>query len=146
MTDPESQACETWKLMLDILVSERSRLPVIAAELGLSEAQSRVLQLLDPQASRSMCHVAKALDCDPSNVTGIVDRLEARGLVERCADPADRRVKKLTLTQAGADQRARLMQRLSEPPAAIRALSPVDQKRLRAILRRARHQDADATS
>lgn len=138
MTDRESQAYETWKLMLEILVLERSRLPAIAAELGLSEAQCGVLELLDPQTPRSMCQVAKTLDCDPSNVTGIVDRLEARGLVERCADTADRRVKRLTLTRAGADQRARLTRRLSEPPAVIRALSAEDQRKLRAILRRAR--------
>ena len=77
------RGCDAWQLLRGILAAERSRLPVIAAGLGLSQAQCQVLQLLDPEAPVAMCRVAEALDCDPSNVTGIVDRLQAQGLVER---------------------------------------------------------------
>jgi len=136
MPDRDSQACETWRLFIQVLAVERSRLPTIASELGLSEAQCRVLELLDPSTSVSMCNVARALDCDPSNVTGIVDRLEARGLVERSPDRADRRVKKLMLTRVGKELRARLLERLAEPPAQIRSLSLSDQRALCAILQR----------
>jgi len=132
-----SEARKAWTLLLEMLVAERSRLPVIASNLGLSEAQCLLLQRLDPHAPLAMCRVAEALDCDPSNVTGIVDRLERRGLVERRADPRDRRVKHLVLTDQGEELRKRLLAELSEPPSAIESLSAADQRTLCAILRRA---------
>jgi len=132
-----SEARKAWTLLLEMLVAERSRLPVIASGLGLSEAQCLLLQRLDPRAPLAMCRVAEALDCDPSNVTGMVDRLESRGLVERRADPRDRRVKQLVLTDKGEELRKRLVAALSEPPSAIEALSAADQRTLCAILRRA---------
>jgi DNA-binding MarR family transcriptional regulator len=130
-------AREAWKLLLRIVAAERARMPGIAAELGLSEAQCQVLEHLDPAAPVPMCRLAETLDCDRSNVTGIVGRLEARGLVERRPNPSDRRVKNLVLTEAGRRQRQRLLDRLAEPPAGIRALRPEEQKALQAILRRA---------
>ena len=61
--------------------------------------------------------LAALLVCDASNVTGIVDRLEARELVRREADPADRRVKMVMLTEEGERTvrliRAELMSMLS---------------------------------
>jgi MarR family transcriptional regulator, organic hydroperoxide resistance regulator len=132
-----SDAHKAWTLLLEMMsVEARLRLSAAAAELGLSEAQCQVLQQLDPQRPIAMCRLAEALDCDPSNVTGIVDRLEARHLVERRIDPRDRRVKKLLLTGRGREQRQRLLAALSEPPSAIAALSETDQKSLCAILRR----------
>ena len=53
---------------------------------------------LEPLPMRKL---ARKLKCEPSNVTGIVDRLEARGLVERRPDPADRRVKLAAATEEG---------------------------------------------
>ena len=71
-----------------------------AAEHALTGAQARLLSLLclEPLPMRRL---AQQLKCEPSNVTGIVDRLEARGLVERRPDPADRRVKVAAATQEG---------------------------------------------
>lgn len=132
-----AERCAAWSRLRQLLAAERSRLPAIAAEIGLSEAQCQVLQALDPGAPVAMCRLAEALGCDPSNVTGIVGRLEARGLVERRADERDRRVKKLVLTARGRHQRTRLLERLSEPPPEIRRLSAADQSALEAILARA---------
>jgi MarR family transcriptional regulator, organic hydroperoxide resistance regulator len=70
-------------------------------------------------------------------VTGLVDRLEARGLVERRSAEGDRRVKALTLTAAGVELRASVLAVMSEPPEAIAALPPADQRALRDILARA---------
>ena len=50
-----------------------------------------------------MNELAALLACDNSNVTGLVDRLEARGLVTRQPSPEDRRVKHIVLTDAGRD-------------------------------------------
>jgi DNA-binding MarR family transcriptional regulator len=57
--------------------------------------------------------------------------------VERRTVGADRRVKTLALTPAGVELRARVLDLMSEPPAAIAALSAKDQRTLRDILRRA---------
>lgn len=132
-----AERCAAWSRLRELLTAERSRLAAIAAEIELSEAQCEVLQALDPGAPVAMCRLADALGCDPSNVTGIIRRLEARGLVERRADERDRRVKKLVLTVRGQQQRARFLERLAEPPAGIRRLSAADQSALEAILARA---------
>jgi DNA-binding MarR family transcriptional regulator len=93
-----------------------------------------------------MGRLACALGCDASNVTGIVDRLEQRGLIERRPSERDRRVKVLVVTDQGAEVRRALMIRLGEPPQAIAALSPADRKRLAGILRRALSQAAAAAA
>jgi DNA-binding MarR family transcriptional regulator len=84
-----------------------------------------------------MRRVACALHCDNSNVTGIVDRLEDRGLVERRVDPADRRIKRLVLTAPGSELRRALRERLAQPPAPLQRLSATEQRSLRDLLRRA---------
>jgi DNA-binding MarR family transcriptional regulator len=132
-----SEGRTAWQLLSEVLAGERSRLPAIADDLGLSEAQCHVLRELDPEAPIAMCRVAEALGCDPSNVTGIVRRLEERKLVERRADERDRRVKQLVLTLRGRALRQQLLDALSEPPSMLESLSPADQKMLCAILRRA---------
>lgn len=72
-----------------------------ASKHTLTGAQARVLGLLSLEPM-PMRRIAQQLKCEPSNVTGIVDRLEARGLVERRPDPADRRVKLAAPTAEGA--------------------------------------------
>jgi DNA-binding MarR family transcriptional regulator len=84
-----------------------------------------------------MSALAERLFCDASNVTGIVDRLEGRGLVKRGSAEGDRRVKALTLTAAGVELREQVMAVMSEPPDAIASLSVADQRALRDILARA---------
>src|SRR5689334_21757585 len=72
----------------------------------LTRAQALLLRTLD--APMRMRQIAMRLDCEPSNVTGIVDRLEARLLIQRVEDPADRCVKCLTVTARGELVRADL--------------------------------------
>ncbi|GAA2715318.1 hypothetical protein GCM10010429_36260 [Micromonospora olivasterospora] len=58
--------------------------------------------------------LAEQLRCDRSNVTGLVDKLERAGLVERRVDPADRRQKTLVVTEAGRRMRGRVDQVMSD--------------------------------
>jgi DNA-binding MarR family transcriptional regulator len=83
-----------------------------------------------------MNELAGLLGCDNSNVTGLVDRLQARGLVARQANPDDRRVKTVVLTTAGSRLRAQLAQRVSRPPVGYERLSRAEQRQLRDLLRR----------
>jgi DNA-binding MarR family transcriptional regulator len=75
--------------------------------------------------------------CDNSNVTGIVDRLEALGLVERKPAARDRRVKAVALTEEGVALREVVQLRMSEPPPPLKRLSDEDASALRDILQRA---------
>ena len=124
-------------LMVELVQSSRARLLASLAELDLSPMQAHVLRLLVPGRAVPMGALAEALACDASNVTGIVDRLERRGLVERRSAAHDRRVKTLELTRAGSEIRRRVLARIHEAPPAIRALPPADQQELRGILHRA---------
>jgi DNA-binding MarR family transcriptional regulator len=109
----------------------------IASEFELSPPQVMALRHLDPDEPRPMSELAGALHCDNSNVTGIVDRLEDRGLVERHPAEHDRRVKMIVVTERGAELRRRLGERMDTAPAALARLSEADQVALRDIMRRA---------
>jgi DNA-binding MarR family transcriptional regulator len=129
-------AGEAWALLARIMFIEgKPRFPAIAAELDLSPPQAIVMRLLSEP--RPMGDLATAMHCDNSNITGIVDRLEERGLVERRPAPYDRRVKLIAITEAGSTVRDELNRRLAEPPEAIASLSEEDLVALRDILRRA---------
>jgi DNA-binding MarR family transcriptional regulator len=134
MKGPPSGACEAWHLLLEFLLSQRSHLPTLAAAFELSPAQCHVLHLIEPGRPLSMKQLASTLSCDASNVTGLVDRLEARGLVRRRPGHADRRVKELDLTPEGARLRAELVARMTAPPRSFTRLSGADQRTLIRIL------------
>lgn len=136
-------AGKTWELLFELILSARPHVPAAAAACALTEAQCHVLRLLEPGVATPMRRVAERLGCDASNVTGIVDRLEARGLVERRACPHDRRVKELVLTPAGAALRARLVERLGQPPPPLNRLSAEEQQTLCLLLRKALGREPD---
>ncbi|AWI28414.1 MarR family transcriptional regulator [Streptomyces sp. ICN441] len=106
-----------------------------AARYRLTGAQARVLGLLamEPTAMR---RIARQLKCEPSNVTGIIDRLEARGLVERRPDPADRRVKIAAATEEGHRTARGLRDALHFAREPLAELSPQERRTLRDLLRR----------
>jgi DNA-binding MarR family transcriptional regulator len=132
-----SPAYEAQKFFFDLGMAQRTKVGAELGDLGLSFAQAHALRLLDPEQPMPMSALAERLFCDASNVTGIADRLEARGLVERQSAEGDRRVKALTITRAGMKLRDQVMELMNEPPAAIAALSESDQRALRDILARA---------
>ena len=106
----------------------------ILAELELTEALGDVLwQLGAVGQAVPMRDLADRLQCDPSNVTFLADRLEERGLIERRPDLSDRRVKLLALTTAGLAVRTRIVQAAATRSPLAR-LSPADQQRLCRLL------------
>jgi MarR family transcriptional regulator, organic hydroperoxide resistance regulator len=133
-----SPAAEAWGLMQQLFQASRHRFMAIAQEFELSPPQVMALKALDPERPVPMSELACALHCDNSNVTGIVDRLEDRGLVERRSAAHDRRVKMLAVTPEGAEVRERLRERLCDPPPQLAGLAREDQAALRDIMRRAR--------
>jgi DNA-binding MarR family transcriptional regulator len=136
-TEARSDAREAWATLWEIMLGARAQFVAAMADLELTPVQGIVLRRLDPDRPTPMNELAEALACDASNVTGLVDRLEARGYVVRRAAPADRRVRTLVLTPDGISARRRVIERMSEPPEAITSLSARDQRVLREVLRRA---------
>ena len=130
-------AREIWELLLEMSRTHlKDHLAVTVSELDLSLPQAQALQLLEPDSPVPMRDLAARLRCDASNITGIVDRLEARGLVERRAAPGDRRVKALAVTAKGVELRAVLVERLHRVPVTVAELSEAEQRTLLGLLRR----------
>lgn len=114
-------------------VAERARadFAAVAAEVGLTPVQARaVLWLGQPSAMRGL---ADHLTCDASNVTGIADRLEALGLVERVAGD-DRRVTLLRLTRRGTTLRADLAERVAAGSTVTARLGVAERRQLAVLL------------
>jgi MarR family transcriptional regulator, organic hydroperoxide resistance regulator len=124
----------SWGVLWELGMRLRAHVGVIAAELDLTPTQMFALKLMAPEAPLPMNGLAERLTCDASNVTGIVDKLEARGLIQRRPDERDRRVKMLALTPRGAELRRRILERMVQPPPAIAALPAAEQRRLHETL------------
>jgi DNA-binding MarR family transcriptional regulator len=140
MSIPDNGAEQVWAMLFDLLMDARARLPVVAASVELSPMQCQVLRLLEPQQPVPMGRLAGTLGCNASNITGIVDRLEARGLISRRPDREDRRVRAVMLTNDGVRVRGVIVEHLYEPPERIRRLSEDDRRTLTQILERATRQ------
>jgi MarR family transcriptional regulator, organic hydroperoxide resistance regulator len=137
MRDHTDPAGEAWELLWELMQANKPRFMALAQELGLSPVQLHTLRIIEPGLEVPMSFLAERLFCDNSNVTGIVDRLEARGLIERRAAAYDRRVKLLALTEEGERVRATAHAQMTQPPPEIAAL-PLEHKRaLRDALRAA---------
>jgi len=132
----KNSSCEAWQLLVRFSFTQRATLPALAAELELSPAQCHLLNLIDPDRPMPMGELAGALSCDASNVTGLVDRLESRGLLRRIPSEEDRRVKVLSLTPLGTKVRTALLARMTSSPPTLERLSEADQRALARILRR----------
>ncbi len=126
---------EVGLLLRMLFRQQRRRFLIAAAEVELHPAQAgALLQLTDVLP---MHELAAELGCDSSNVTGLVDRLEARGLVARQESPTDRRVRHLVLTAAGRKMRQRLLSRVGQPILDLTRLDNEEQEQLLALLRKA---------
>ncbi|WP_030210873.1 MarR family winged helix-turn-helix transcriptional regulator [Streptomyces bikiniensis] len=106
-----------------------------AAQHALTGAQARVLGLLSLEPL-PMRRIAQKLKCEPSNITGIVDRLEARGLVGRRPAPDDRRVKVAAPTDEGRAVAHRLRESLDFAREPLGELTGVERALLRDLLKR----------
>jgi DNA-binding MarR family transcriptional regulator len=129
----ESDACRAWCLLVRFFFAQREHLS-LGHKFELSPAQCHVLHLIEPGQPIQMGRLAEALSCDASNVTGLIDRLERRGLVERRASAHDRRVKVLQLTPAGRKVRDLLLRRMTGRALPLSRLATHQQRTLVEIL------------
>lgn len=124
-------------LLLDYLERFRVHFFATAERHGLTPMQAKAIWLLE--GPRPMSGVAECLSCDPSNITGVVDRLQERGLAVREEGAKDRRVKQLRLTVEGVKLRNTLIADLHTNAPGVDSLSGEElammEFALRALLR-----------
>ena len=132
---PQATKDDFWPLLTEFALSLREWWVGLCAEFDLTPMQGRALHVLDPDRPLAMSALAEDLICDASNVTGIVDKLEARGLIARQGAEHDRRIKTLVVTAKGRDLRDRLLARAAEPPAVIAEVPAEARRKLAAVLR-----------
>jgi DNA-binding MarR family transcriptional regulator len=84
-------------LVRDMMAAE---LPVLEAN-GLSMWGYSVLVALDRSAIRTQAALAEAIGADKTRIIAILDELQDKGLIERVADPEDRRARLLAITKDG---------------------------------------------
>jgi DNA-binding MarR family transcriptional regulator len=128
-----TDAARAWQLLLRLFFEGRAQ-PGARTRADLSPAQCHVLHLLEPGRRVPMGRLAQTLSCDASNVTGLIDRLEARGYIRRQPSADDRRVKELELTPAGCRRRAELVKHLQSAMVPLARLSPAEQRTLVRLL------------
>ena len=116
---PDRGEDEVLHLLFAVMGVMRAHFEDVVASFELTPPQAHALRLLEPDQPVPMRDLAEALHCDASNITGIVDRLERRRLVERQVSSVDRRVKTLVVTEEGRALREALFARLADgaPPA-----------------------------
>lgn len=135
MTDSTlDEAHEIAGLLFGAVDLTRSRFDRLCEKFEMTPVQARALMALD--RPKPMRELADELRCDPSNITGLADRLEHRGLVTRRAASEDRRVKLLVVTPAGAAVRRELEAALLRTSPFMAALTGAERASLRKLLRK----------
>jgi DNA-binding MarR family transcriptional regulator len=135
-------AAEVWRRLFDFIISTAGQRNKALARFGLTPNDSRALFSLDAKGT-AMQSLAKEWDCDPSNATFIVDRLEQRKLAARRPLEGDRRVKLVALTSLGVKTKAALSRELYRPP---KELLELDHQDLEALLSAAAKLRSDPSS
>jgi DNA-binding MarR family transcriptional regulator len=106
-----------------------SRIEDALGTVGLSMAKFGVLELLaKADEPMPLGELAAGKACVRSNMTQLVDRLEAEDLVRRIDDPADRRIKRVQLTPTGIERYQAGVKKMEEVHARFAAALPEDQR------------------
>ncbi len=87
-------------VLYDVARLLRTRFDQRARTHGMTRAQWVILARLARQSGLSQNEMAAICEVEPITVGRLIDRLEARGMVERRPDPADRRIRRLHLLPA----------------------------------------------
>ena len=135
MATPAESTFELVQLVVGLGERMRQHYASRTSELDLTPAQGHALRELTG-GPLPMGELAARMACDASNVTGVSDRLEARGLLLRGPSPGDRRVKVLTLTDDGHALHQELWRRLMKDSPVSRGLDESERRTLRDLLRK----------
>ncbi|MDX2775824.1 MarR family transcriptional regulator [Streptomyces caniscabiei] len=128
----------TYWLLVQTAIRTKHDFARLAELYDLSVMQLITLCSLQPGIPTPMNQISCLLACDASNITGIVDRLVRRGLIERTESPEDRRVKVVLLTDKGAYLRDHVIQEVvTTQPESMANLSREEFEQLNILLTKA---------
>ncbi len=127
-------AAQAWSRMFDILMASSATRSRSLAARGLTPNDARALWSLNANEGRPIGQLAREWECDASNATFIVGRLEKSGLARRYDNPADRRMKLVELTSKGARTKSELMEEYRAVPPQILQLNEADLRTLAGVL------------
>ena len=114
-------------VIAQFLLQSKQHLYAVSHDLDITAQQAMTLLMIDNTMPRSMSSYCKLYDCDASNLTGLVDGLEAKGLISRQPHPQDRRIKTLQLKPKGEKMKSDLVERLDASYADfLQFLSPTE--------------------
>ena len=133
-----------WQQLMGLVLEQRFRWSEVASELGITQAGLRALLAIDPNQPQSMRELAKAMNCDPSYITAMIDDLERAGLATRLASASDRRVKTVGLTRRGAAALRTARDGLLSPPPQLAQLSRTQQQQLAQLLQQGLNLSTDS--
>jgi DNA-binding MarR family transcriptional regulator len=123
--------------VFSVMTLMRREVEARMAEHGLTDAQWKPLWMLRAGRASTAIELAREMDVDAGAVTRMVDRLEAKGLIERVRSDEDRRVVNLRLTRAGetaADKVPHVLAAVNND--FLRGFSESEWKQLRKLLAR----------
>ncbi|ROQ80817.1 Transcriptional activatory protein BadR [Streptomyces sp. ADI92-24] len=138
VTAPDDRAAPTPEDLLEPLAvvvrGHHDDLTAVAARHGLSTSQARALIALNEPMPMSA--LAAHLVCDASNATGLISRMETRGLVGRAPAPGDRRSKVASRTPEGTRLARTIRAEMHAVHGALEALTPQERTALLPLLNR----------
>lgn len=130
MTSPERSLEDQ---LYDFVYAYDTAFEHAAQKTGLSGAQACLLVQLG-RGSRSMGQLATELVCDASNISQLVARLEARGLVVREPDPTDRRTRRVSITAEGRRTSRAVERQFGLPAERIGRLTDDERRQLSTLM------------
>ncbi len=104
-------------LLIRASMLAKQRLMKISEAYDLTPMQALALCSLEPGEAVSMSRISDLLACDPSSLSGIIERLYVSSYIERREGSADRRIKTIQLTPVGIKLRDTLLPKIAEKDA-----------------------------
>ncbi|MEV5509437.1 MarR family winged helix-turn-helix transcriptional regulator [Streptomyces orinoci] len=121
-TTQHEAALRAWSNLRELVLGSNERRKEVVEALGMSFFRIKALRRI-AKGPITLCALADELTTDRPYTTLVVDDLAKRGLVQRTANPADRRSKIVTVTEAGRAAAQRAEDILGAPPPALLALA-----------------------
>ena len=126
---------ETYNAILAAYRMMQRRIAEMLSEEGLTQPQFQALRIVAKNGAVFMREISDEMFVTPANITGIIDRLEARGLVERSGRSEDRRTTNIELTPKGRALLERVEERYGRfMKNALRVFTQEEQKTFRGFL------------
>src|SRR5262245_1489593 len=98
---PAGETLQFMQRVWDLVHALDVRSKRMVKAVGVTGPQRLVIRIIGQKPNQTASQIAETLDKHPSTLTGVLARLEQRGMITRHVDPEDRRRARFTLTASG---------------------------------------------